>query len=292
MSALAAHGAPVPAAFALSTVVYAEFARSIGLPMRACEADDADLASIRAGIEDAPLPPFVTDLLRQGWETLTATRAVTPSLAVRSSATSEDSAEYSFAGLHDTVLDVRDLPGLECAVRRCWASLWSDRSVDYRRRKGLDAETAEIAVVVQELIPSDVSFVVFTADPVGGNDDHLVIAATWGLGEAVVSGLVVPDHIVIGPSGGVIEYTPGEKLVMIIPGGTNGGGAREAPVPRVLQSAPVLTQSQAIEIGKIARRISARLGFKADIEGAIAGGTVYLLQARPITTLPPASLEH
>jgi phosphoenolpyruvate synthase/pyruvate phosphate dikinase len=140
-------------------------------------------------------------------------------------------------------------------------------------------------VVVQALIPSDVSFVVFTADPVNGRDDYVIISATWGLGEAVVSGLVVPDHVVIGPSGEVIEYSVGDKDRMIIPAGGDGQGTREVAVPRALRTVPVLTEPQATAIGSMARDLSHRLGFKADIEGAIANGVVYLFQARPITTL-------
>jgi len=157
--------------------------------------------------------------------------------------------------------------------------------VAYRRARGLATDEAAIAVVVQALVASDVSFVVFTADPVSGNDDHLVIAATWGLGEAVVSGLVVPDHIVLGPDDAVLEYTVGDKQLMVIPGGDAGGGAREVSVPRALRIVPVLTAHQATAIGGVARDLSRRLGFQADIEGAITKGRIVLFQARPITTL-------
>ncbi len=115
----------------------------------------------------------------------------------------------------------------------------------------------------------------------------MVIAATWELGEAVVSGLVVPDHIVIGPDGQVFEYLIGEKHVMVIPGRKPGEGVREVSVPRMLRGMPVLSVSQAMAVGVAARDLSRRLGFEADLEGAFAGGTLYLLQARPITTLLP-----
>jgi pyruvate,water dikinase len=137
------------------------------------------------------------------------------------------------------------------------------------------------------LIQSDVSFVVFTADPVSGRDQHLVIAATWGLGEAVVSGLVVPDHVVVGPDGEVVEYTVGDKHLMVIPGARPEEGAREVPVPRALRMVPVLSDAQVTAIATMARELSPRLGYEADLEGAIAGGALYLFQARPITTLRP-----
>jgi pyruvate,water dikinase len=142
-----------------------------------------------------------------------------------------------------------------------------------------------IAVVVQELVRSDVSFVVFTADPVGDRDRHLVIAASWGLGEAVVSGLVVPDHIVVGPDGQILEYTVGDKHLMVIPGAQPEDGTREVPVPRALRTVPVLSDTQASAIAAMARELSPRLGYEADLEGAIAGDVLYLFQARPITTL-------
>lgn len=204
---------------------------------------------------------------------------------MRSSATAEDSAAFSFAGLHDTVLDVRTLPDLEAAVKQCWASLWSERAVAYRRAGGLAADGAAIAVVVQPLVRSDVSFVVFTADSVRERDGHLVISSTWGLGEAVVSGLVVPDHVVVGPDGKIVEYAVGDKHQMVIPGAGPGDGAREVAVPRVLRTAPALTADQIAAIAAMARELRPRLGYEADLEGAFAGGALFLFQARPITTL-------
>lgn len=285
LSDLAALGAPVPPAFALTTQVYAEFARTLSLPRSASAVADHELPVVRAAIEAAALPQSIRNTIEHGFRELHGDADRGRGLAVRSSATAEDSAEFSFAGLHDTILDVRDLPQLERAVKQCWASLWSERAVHYRRAGGFATDTSLIAVVVQQLIKSDVSFVVFTVDPVSGHDGHLVIAATWGLGEAVVSGLVVPDHIVVGTDGTVVEYTVGDKEVMIIPAADVSGEVREVAVPRVLRSQPVMTPAQATEIGAIARRLSAQLGFPGDFEGAICGGTIYLLQARPITTL-------
>ena len=289
LSQLMALGAPVPPAFALTTHVYREFAHRLTLPTQAIGIDDGDLPRIRAEIESAPLPPQICDLLASGFRAFKQESEDCPVLAVRSSATAEDSAEFSFAGLHDTVLDVRDVRELERAVKQCWASLWSDRAVAYRRAGDLSTDEVEIAVVVQALIRSDVSFVAFAADPVNGRDNYVIISATWGLGEAVVSGLVVPDHIVIGPDGAVVEYAIGDKHCMVIPAPDGGQGIREVAVPRALRMLPVLTETQATAIGGIARDLSHRLGFKADIEGAVAKGKVYLFQARPITTLSPVT---
>jgi phosphoenolpyruvate synthase/pyruvate phosphate dikinase len=285
LSRLTNLGARVPPAFALTTHAYEAFADGLGLPRSANDVSDADLPDLRARIESAPLPSVVAELVASQFAVCQAAAGGSCAVAVRSSATAEDSPEFSFAGLHDTILDVRDLAGLERAITQCWASLWSDRAVSYRRAGGIEMDAAVIAVVVQQLIRSDVSFVVFTADPVSGHDQHLVIAATWGLGEAVVSGLVVPDHIVIGVDGEVIEHLVGNKHLMVIPGVEPGDGVREIPVPRALRNVPVMSEAQAKEIGAVARSLSNRLGFAADIEGAFCGGELYLLQARPITTL-------
>jgi phosphoenolpyruvate synthase/pyruvate phosphate dikinase len=292
LNRLFALGAPVPIAFALTTHAYRAFARVHGLPCRATDVRDADLPGLRAAIESAPLPADLRELVGREYEVCVQSADGPCALAVRSSATAEDSAEFSFAGLHDTILDVRDPDGLARAITRCWASLWSDRAVAYRRAGGIAADEAAIAVVVQLLIRSDISFVVFTADPVNGRDGHLVIAATWGLGEAVVSGLVEPDHIVIGPDGAVVEYMVGEKHLMVIPGVESGDGVREVPVPRALRTRPVLSAEQVAEVGAMARRLSQRLGYEADIEGAFAGGKLYLLQVRPITMLGPRGRER
>jgi pyruvate,water dikinase len=285
LSRLIALGAPVPAAAALTTRAYREVAASLGLPDRVADASSFDLPWIRAELLHAPLPATVDDAIASAWTCLAAGHDGDVALAVRSSATAEDSGAHSFAGLHDTVLDVRTPAALDAAVRACWASLWSDRAVSYRMGTPLAREPAEIAVVVQRLVRADVAFVVFTADPVSGNHEHAVISASWGLGEAIVSGLATPDHIVIDRDGSVLSYDIGAKEVMTVPGATPDEGTREVPVPRMLRSMPVLTHGQAGEIAALARSLSSKLGYPADIEGGIAGCTLHLFQARPITTL-------
>jgi pyruvate,water dikinase len=291
LSQLLALGAPVPAACALTTDAYRTVAAALGLPERVAGATPFDLPGIRGELLHAPLPTTVADAIPRAWRMLAGDGGDDIALAVRSSAPSEDSGAYSFAGLHDTILDVRAADALEAAVRACWASLWSDRAVSYRQGTALADEPAEIAVVVQRLIRADVAFVVFTTDPVSGNADHAVISASWGLGEAIVSGLVTPDHIVIDRAGRVVEYAVGAKEVMTVPGASPGGGTREVPVPRMLRAMPVLDAGQAAQIAALARSLAARLGYPADIEGGIAGGAIHLFQARPITTLDPAPVS-
>jgi pyruvate,water dikinase len=285
LSCLARLGAPVPRAGALTTVAYTAFAGSIGLLHRPTEVAIADLPRIHDQFMTAPLPEAVADTLASVFHAFQAHAGSDLALAVRSSATAEDSAAFSFAGLHDSILDVRTLADLETAVRQCWASLWSERAVAYRRASGLGDEDAAIAVVIQQLVRSDVSFVVFTTDPVSGNGDHLVISASWGLGEAIVSGIVTPDHIVVGADGEILQYTPGAKHRMVIPGAGPDAGTREVAVPRALQTLPALTHEQVAAIAAMARSLSRRLGYEADVEGGIAGDQIFLFQARPITTL-------
>jgi pyruvate,water dikinase len=240
LSRLSRLGAPVPKAGALTTVAYTAFAGSIGLLHRPTGITDADLPRIRDQIMTAPLPDAVADAIPSTFLAFQIHAGGSLALAVRSSATAEDSAAFSFAGLHDTILDVRTLSDLEMAVRQCWASLWSDRAVAYRRTSGLGGGDAAIAVVIQQLVRSDVSFVVFTTDPVSGNGDHLVISASWGLGEAVVSGIVTPDHIVVGADGTILDYTTNAKHRMVIPGAAPGAGTREVAVPRAADAAGAL----------------------------------------------------
>jgi pyruvate,water dikinase len=248
---------------------------------------NGDLHGIRDRIMSAPLPDAVAQAITAGYGAFVELAAGQVSLAVRSSATAEDSAALSFAGLHDTILSVRSLPVLEASIRQCWASLWSDRAVEYRRAGHLDVEDAGIAVIIQQLVRSDVSFVIFTSDPVTGSSEHLVISASWGLGEAVVSGLVTPDHIVVDQGGRVVSYRVGRKEQMVVSATPPAEGTRLVPVPRVLQNIPVMSHEQAGEMAAIARTLSSRLGYEADLEGGIADGKLYLFQARPITTLRP-----
>lgn len=285
LGTLVGMGAPVPRAFALTVDAYAGFSAAHGLPRRVADVTPADLPRIRSRIERAPFPTRLADALASAYAEMRARAIGDFSLAVRSSGTAEDSAAFSFAGLHDTVLDVRSLAGLEAAIKRCWASLWSDRAIQYRVDRGLANEPPDIAVVVQQLVRSDVSFIAFSADPVTQNDQHVVIDAAWGLGEAIVSGLIVPDHVTINASGEVEDYAVGSKHLMVIPGEGPDTGTREVPVPRMLQHAPALSHGQAAEIATMARDLARKFGHQVDLEGGIAGGQIHLFQARPITTL-------
>jgi phosphoenolpyruvate synthase/pyruvate phosphate dikinase len=290
LSKLASLGAVVPPGFAITTAAYDRAARHIGIPTRTHGVSTEELHAIRQAIQDAALPAYLIDALGAAYRRLEVQTGGNQEVAVRSSATAEDSREHSFAGLHDTFLDVRGLEAFEVAVKACWASLWTERAVSYRRRTALASDDSTIAVVVQQMVRSDISFVVFTADPVSGRNDRLVINATWGLGESLVSGLVAPDHIVVGPNGEISDFIIGDKTVMIVPG-AEGSGTREVPVPRMLRTMSTLRDDQIAVIAKQSRDLAAKLGFPADLEGGIADGQIHFFQARPITTLAGSEME-
>ncbi|TMR20903.1 phosphoenolpyruvate synthase [Nonomuraea turkmeniaca] len=255
---LVRNGLPVPRGFVVTTHAYDQVAQG---------------HTGRAYFEQVELP----DDLRQAVLDAYAELGAGP-VAVRSSATAEDLPGAAFAGQQDTYLNVVGAEALLDAVRRCWGSLWTDRAVAYRARLGID--DVSIAVVVQSMVEADTAGVMFTANPVSGDRTQLVIDASSGLGEAVVSGLVTPDHYVVDAEGGV-EFTAGRREV-VIRGKAGGGVTREAGV-----TGERLPDAVVEELAELGRRVAGHFGRPQDIEWAWAGGRVYLLQARPMTALPP-----
>ena len=217
-------GLPVPSGFCVTTAAYALAADRAGIAELLVElasvaaTDTGRLSELAAVIRErlliSPVPDQVAAAVGEGVSAL----GVTTSLAVRSSATAEDLPFASFAGQQDTFLNVVGPTAVIEAVRRCWASLWTGRAVAYRARNAIDPRTVRLAVVVQPLIDAAVSGVLFTADPVTGRRDHAVVDASFGLGEAVVSGAVNPDHFVVAAqTGAVVERRLGDKRVAILP---------------------------------------------------------------------------
>ncbi|SEF70388.1 pyruvate, water dikinase [Nonomuraea solani] len=203
-------------------------------------------------------------------------------VAVRSSATAEDLPGAAFAGQQDTYLNVVGEQDLLDAVRRCWGSLWTDRAIAYRAKLGIDAAEVRIAVVVQRMVEAELAGVMFTADPISGDRGRIVIDASSGLGEAVVSGLVTPDHYVIHPSGRT-DFTPGRREV-VIRGAAGGGVVHQSAAGPGPERLP---ERALVELARLGREVAAHFGRPQDIEWAYAGGRVHLLQARPMTALPP-----
>jgi pyruvate,water dikinase len=203
--------------------------------------------------------------------------------AVRSSAVDEDGATASFAGQHETYLNIVGADAIIQAVTRCWESARSEHALDYRRQQGHSVERPQIAVLVQQLVPSDVSAVIFSANPVTGNRDEVLINASWGLGESIVGGTVTPDTFIMRKSDLTItERFIADKQLMTV---SAPQGTHEVDVPRFLRGEASLNDEQAIEMAKLALTLEITMEHPVDIECAYAGGELYLLQCRPITTL-------
>jgi rifampicin phosphotransferase len=238
-----------------------------------------DVAAARVGelFAGRPLPAPTADAIAAAYAALGDDVPV----AVRSSATVEDLPGMSAAGQHDTYLNVRGEAAVLDAVKRCWASLWSARAIGYRARAGVDPGDVSIAVVVQRLVPAEAAGVLFTTDPVGGARDQVVVSANWGLGESVVAGDVTPDVAAVDrDSGKLTSYQIGSKEVMTVPGGA---GTRTTDTQAGRRAAAVLSPDQAAELARIGLAIEKLYGEPVDVEWALAGGEVFVLQARPIT---------
>jgi rifampicin phosphotransferase len=212
-------------------------------------------------------------------------------VAVRSSATAEDLAYASFAGQQDTYLNVVGSAALLDAVRRCWASLWTDRAVSYRNANGIDHRGVALAVAVQRMIDAAVSGVMFTANPVTGNRNETVIDASPGLGEAVVSGAVNPDHFVVNSlDRRIVTHRLGDKRVMIT--SLPGGGTERHELAEASSEA-CLDDKQLLRLIDLGQQVQRHYGAPQDTEWALdSAGHFWLTQARPITTLYPQPRTH
>ena len=208
---------------------------------------------------------------------------------MRSSATAEDLPEASFAGQQDTYLNITGPQQVLEAVRNCWASLWTARAIGYRARQGIQPEGVALAVVVQVLINAEAAGILFTANPINGKRDEMLINASWGLGEAVVSGAVTPDTLTVDRhTGKVIQRETAKKAVMTV---RTADGTEEQAVPAPLQEKPVLSDKQTAALTRISLDIESLYGIPMDIEWALADDAFAILQARPITAIADAPLD-
>lgn len=292
LARLAQAGLPVPPGFHIVTDAYRRFVAENHLAdsilAAVSQAQSADPASLdRASeqfqslIASATIPGDIAEAIRQAYCGLGADLPV----AVRSSATAEDLPGISFAGQLETYLNVRGPDQVIDAVKRCWASLWTGRAIGYRQRQGIPSEELSMAVVVQQLVPADAAGVAFTANPVTGARDEIMINAAWGLGEAIVSGRVTPDSCVVNKQTGTIASSEiAAKDVMTV---RLDSGTREEPVPPALRHQPALDPVQAVELARLCIRIEQLYGQPMDIEWALSNGRIFILQARPVTALPP-----
>ncbi|MDP8923284.1 MAG: phosphoenolpyruvate synthase, partial [Chloroflexota bacterium] len=283
-------GLPVPDGFCVTTVAYAVVAAAPAVAasvdgLAAAPPEDDQLAALagqaRAALLAAPVPEYIEAGIRAAYRALGADVPV----AVRSSATAEDLPTASFAGQQDTELNVVGEEAVVGALRRCWASLWTDRAVSYRARNAIDQRSVRLAVVVQRMVAAQAAGVLFTADPVTGRRDRAVVDASRGLGEAIVSGAVNPDHWVLdAASSRILEERLGDKRVAVR--AMAGGGTERVALAEDRQ--PCLTADQLGTLAGLGRRVQALFGAPQDIEFALdEGGAFWLTQARPITTLYP-----
>ncbi|WP_148678816.1 PEP/pyruvate-binding domain-containing protein [Aeropyrum pernix] len=254
------HGLPVPPGFVVTTRAYDLFVEKNGLKSVIENFSGANQAAIlRRLILEGEVPREVVEAIREAYYSRGDGR-----VAVRSSATVEDLPEAAFAGQHDTFLNVEGIDRVVEAVKKCWASLWSDRAVAYRESLGVSHSKAKMAVIVQRMVDADVSGVMFTANPVTGVREEVVVNAFRGLGESIVSGVVTPDHYVL------VKTRFGWKIVE----------------KRISGDKPVLDDRTLVRLASIGARIQRLFGTPQDIEWALEKGRIYILQSRPITSLP------
>jgi rifampicin phosphotransferase len=295
LGALIRGGFPVPPGFVITTRAYSEAAERLGLASEVRGIEEASAGAvdepgssgasgrIRRMLESAPLPNALVDSILAAYRGLGG-----GAVAVRSSATAEDLPGAAFAGQQETFLNVIGEPSLLKAVRGCWASLWSERAISYRQRQRLDQGSITMAVVVQKMAAAEAAGVMFTADPVTGSRESILLDANPGLGEAVVAGLVTPDRFVIRRRGlRVTEHRPGRREVVIRP--KEGGGTERSRERGGAEAA--LSRGAARSLAALGLRIERRFGAPQDIEWAWerngrGPGRPLILQARPMTALP------
>ncbi len=291
---LTAAGLPVPPGFVVGAPAYAAFCEETGLRGRIAarleSLDVEDTAAlerasrdVRAEIEREPIPGWLTERIRGAYSDLVGEAGDAP-VAVRSSATAEDTESASFAGMNETLLNVRGADALLDAVRACWASLFGGRSVYYRAKRGFGQADMDIAVVVQRQIQSTRSGVMFTIDPASGDRDRLVIEGAFGLGEAVVSGSVSPDRYIVLKDGLHIdrrEVHRKELAIVSLPG----GGTETRELSEAEGRRPVLSDEEVREVAALGVRIEEHYGSPQDTEWAFnEEGSAWMLQSRPVTT--------
>jgi pyruvate,water dikinase len=236
---------------------------------------------IRKYLKDIGLDDTYQKVLSEVWNEISA--GGKKAVAVRSSAADEDSKVLSFAGQMDSFLNIRNFKAFLDAVCNCWASLFGERAVLYRIQNKIDPWSSQIAVVVQQMIESEISGVIFSANPLTGNTKEMMVSSTWGLGEGLVSGVLDADTFILNSNGEVIKSEIAEKKQKI--SYSQSGGTAAVEVASDKQSVLSLNKKQLKELHKIALKVQTFKSIPMDIEFGIENGKIYLLQARPITNL-------
>jgi len=289
-------GLPVPPGIVVTTEAYSAFVASSGLaetirqalasidPSRTETVEEAS-RSIRSAFEATEYPSELRGSLAQAVSAYIAENHVAFS-AVRSSATAEDLEGASFAGLQETYLNVAGVDDILLAIRKCWGSLFTPRVLIYRARKGFDHADVRLAVLVQKMVESTVSGILFTRDPNTG-ENHMIIEAGYGLGEAIVGGEVTPDHYVVdGAANRIVHKQLSEQSVQIIRGPH--GGNVKVEIPEADRRLQKLTDDRILRLASLARVIESHYRRPMDVEWCSDPSGLFIVQARPITTIPPS----
>ncbi|WMJ87287.1 PEP/pyruvate-binding domain-containing protein [Anaerocolumna sp. MB42-C2] len=291
LSKLLTAGIPVPDGFHVTTASYRIFVEMnriqsqinkllVGIDSN--NTSQLEDVSKQIGIlfHDGEMPQEVSAAIKTAYAGLGNT-----AVAVRSSATAEDLPDASFAGQQDTYLNIQGENEVLAAIKRCWASLWTARAIAYRKKNNIKQEIVALAVVVQKLVLSDVSGVMFTLNPINGSRSEMIINASWGLGEAVVSSLVTPDTIIVDKkTERIVTYEVANKEIMTV---RNADGTEENPVPDQLRKKHSLTRDQINRLSQLGQKIEKYYQRPMDVEWALEKDKLYIVQARPITVLPP-----
>jgi pyruvate, water dikinase len=290
-------GLPVPPGFVVTTEAYSAFVNETILhaeipaalaTIRSDQPESVDAAAkrIRSAFEANEFPPGLRKTLADAYERFARQHGVRFS-AVRSSATLEDLESASFAGLQDTSLNVTGVDQILEAIRKCWGSLFTPRVLVYRQKKGFEHGSVKLAVLIQKMVDATVSGILFTRDPNTG-ENHMIVEAGWGLGEAIVGGEVTPDHYVIdGATLKVVHKQISEQRVRLVR--DDAGGNRREQVPADERSAPKLSDHRLSRLVSLARLIESHYRRPMDVEWCGDREGLYIVQARPVTTIPTST---
>jgi len=299
-------GFPVPPGCAISTQAYRSFVKAnsldkvirestAGLDIENSSALDSASDKIKSAILSSATPSDVRADIVKAYNRLCGDSLIPSAsqevlVAVRSSATAEDLPTRSFAGEHASFLNVKGSEELILAVKKCWASLFEARAIYYRTENKFDHLTVAICVVVQKMVESQVSGVMFTVDPVSQDPNSLSIEAGFGLGEAIVSGMITPDRYLVDKSSNTVskrQVNRQEEMIALV-----GGENKRLQVPEELQEARKLSDQQVLELAQYGRRLEAHYNFPQDVEWAIENDSLYIVQTRNITTLSKEKVEQ
>ncbi len=290
-------GLPIPPGFVLTTEAYRAFVEGtelrtlipdvIGsLNLEQSESTEAASRKIREAFDRAEFPAALKEAVLPAYATFVRRHRV-DFCAVRSSATAEDLEGASFAGLQDTYLNVAGEEQLVASIKRCWSSLFTPRVLVYRQKKGFNHLDVHLAVLVQKMVDSVVSGILFTRDPNTG-ENHMIVEAGWGLGEAIVGGEVTPDHYVVdGVTQKVVHKQISEQAVRVVR--AEGGGNRREEVPADQRGRQKLSDHRLARLVSLARLIESHYRRPMDVEWCADADSLYIVQARPVTTIPTST---